>query len=346
MVDFFYFKSTIKLTFFVIFCHFWTKKYLYIKNKNIMGKITKTFSIEEKLYDKFELMCKSKGINKSKIIQDAIKTFIGQNYEINKKLSYKLKYDENSEAIHIIDKDLDFFILDNGNKINIFDFEILYEEFDDCVSNVLNNLKNETKNETETETENENENENEVDPNILNTTVFNLNDLKKAVLNVDENENIIVNNSDELLVRLIEKRKELKNTYILTDPKDLNKLKEIFAYIIDDNFDLKYKNTLEIYMPLKYQTNIDLISAFRSLTNIYTMFDIESISKMEKLKVDIKNCILAHRFNNPAPNDNVKLRFDDPFYIFVLPSSEFICDDIRNYIKTFGIKDEYILLKN
>ena len=306
-----------------------------------MGKITKTFSIEEKLYDKFELVCKSKGINKSKIIQDAIKTFIGQNYEINKKLSYKLKYDENSEAIHIIDKDLDFFILDNGNKINIFDFEILYEEFDDYVSNVLNNLKNETKNENETESV-------VVDPNILNTTIFNLNDLKKAVLNVDENENenenIIV--PDELLIRLIEKRKELKNTYVLTDTNDLNKLKEIFAYIIDDNFDLKYKNTLEIYIPLKYQTNIDLISAFRSLTNIYTMFDIESISKMEKLKVDIKNCILAHRFNNPAPNDNVKLRFDDPFYIFVLPSSEFICDDIRNYIKTFGIKDEYILLKN
>ena len=38
MVDFFYFKSTIKLTFFVIFCHFWTKKYLYIKIKTLWEK--------------------------------------------------------------------------------------------------------------------------------------------------------------------------------------------------------------------------------------------------------------------------------------------------------------------
>jgi hypothetical protein len=316
---------------------FLDKKVFIYKNKNIMGKITKTFSIEEKLYDKFELVCKSKGINKSKILQDAIKTFIGQNYEINKKLSYKLKYDENSEPTHIIDKDLDFFILDNGNKINIFDFEILYEEFDDYVSNVLNNLKNETETETESVV---------VDPNILNTTVFNIDDLKKMVSNVNENENENIDNSDELLVRLIEKRKELKNTYVLTDTNDLNKLKEIFAYIINDNFDLKYKNTLEIYIPLKYQTNIDLISVFRSLTNIYTMFDIESISKIERIKEDIKICMLAHTFNNPAPNNNVKLRFDDPFYIFTLPSDEYICDDIKNYIKTFGIKEEYILLKN
>lgn len=315
-----------------------------------MGKITRTFSIEEKLYDKFELMCKSKGINKSKILQDAIKNFIGQNYEINKKLSYKLKYNENSEPIHIIDKDLDFFILDNGNKINIFDFEILYEEFDDYVSKVLNELQN--KNNIENENENETENV-EVDPNILNSTVFNLNDLKKSVLNVDEN--ITVDNDDELLVRLIEKRKDLKSTFVLTNTDHLNELKNIFTYIIDDNFDLKYENNLEIYIPLKYQSNINLISVFKSLTNNYTMFDIDGISKMEKIKEDIKICILAYKFieqgtclinNNSATNNNIKLIFDDPFYIFMLPSSEYICDDIRNYIKTFGIKDEYIILKN
>lgn len=305
-----------------------------------MGKITRTFSIEEKLYDKFELMCKSKGINKSKILQDAIKNFIGQNYEINKKLSYKLKYDENSEPIHIIDKDLDFFILDNGNKINIFDFEILYEEFDDYVSKVLNELQNKNNIENENETENV-----EVDPNILNSTVFNLNDLKKSVLNVDEN--ITVDNDDELLVRLIEKRKDLKSTFVLTNTDHLNELKNIFTYIIDDNFDLKYENNLEIYIPLKYQSNINLISVFKSLTNNYTMFDIDGISKMEKIKEDIKICILAYKFNNnSATNNNIKLIFDDPFYIFMLPSSEYICDDIRNYIKTFGIKDEYIILKN
>ncbi len=306
-----------------------------------MGKITKTFSIEKKLYDKFELMCKSKGINKSKILQDAIKKFIGQNYEINKKISYKLKYDENSEPIHIIDKELDFFILDNGNKINIFDFEILYEEFDDYVNTVLNNLKNE--NDTENDTESDTESDT-VDPNILNSTVLNIDDLKKAVSNIDEN--ISVDTADKLLVRLIEKRKDLRNTFILTDTNDLNRLKDIFTYIIDDNFGLKYENKLEIYIPLKYQTNINLISVFRSLTNNYTMFDIKSISKIEKLKEDIRNCILAHRLNNSIPNNDVKFIFDDPFYIFVLPSSEYICDDIKNYIKTFGIKDEYILLKN
>ena len=102
------------------------------------NNVSKTFSIEPKIYEKFEQICDSKRVNKSKVLQDAIKNFIGENYDINKDMFYKLRHIENSEIVKIQSKDKDFIILSNGNKMNIFDFEMLYEEEDLGVKKVLN----------------------------------------------------------------------------------------------------------------------------------------------------------------------------------------------------------------
>ena len=99
---------------------------------------TKTFSIDQKIYEKFEQICDSKRINKSKVLQDAVKNFIGENYDINKDMFYKLRYISNPEIVKIESKDRDFIILSNGNKMNIFDFEMLYEEEDLGVAKVMN----------------------------------------------------------------------------------------------------------------------------------------------------------------------------------------------------------------
>jgi len=108
-----------------------------------MAKISRTFSIESKVYDKFEDICKSKNINKSVVIQDAIKNFIGENYDIDLDADYKLKYGDSKEIVKIINKENEFILLSNGNKMNVFDFEMLYEEEDQGVKQVLRDLQSE-----------------------------------------------------------------------------------------------------------------------------------------------------------------------------------------------------------
>jgi len=108
-----------------------------------MAKISRTFSIESKVYDKFEDICKSKNINKSVVIQDAIKNFIGENYDIDLDADYKLKYGDSKEIVKIINKESEFILLSNGNKMNVFDFEMLYEEEDQGVKQVLRDLQSE-----------------------------------------------------------------------------------------------------------------------------------------------------------------------------------------------------------
>ncbi len=109
----------------------------------MMAKISRTFSIDHKIYEKFEDICKSKNINKSKVIQDSIKNFIGENYDIDFNTDYKLKFGDNTEIVKITKKESEFVLLSNGNKMNIFDFEMLYEEEDQGVKQVLKDLQSE-----------------------------------------------------------------------------------------------------------------------------------------------------------------------------------------------------------
>ena len=45
------------------------------------NKITKTYSISDKLYEEFEIITKEKNINKSRLIESWIKEFIKMNKE-------------------------------------------------------------------------------------------------------------------------------------------------------------------------------------------------------------------------------------------------------------------------
>ena len=108
-----------------------------------MANISRTFSVSDKLYEKFETICKSKGIKKSIILQEAIKNYIGENYIIDTNIHYKLKHISDSDLVKILRKEKDFIILDNGNKMNIFDFEALYVEEDLGVKGVLEYFESE-----------------------------------------------------------------------------------------------------------------------------------------------------------------------------------------------------------
>jgi len=95
----------------------------------MMAKISRTFSIDHKIYEKFEDICKSKNINKSKVIQDSIKNFIGENYDIDFNTDYKLKFGDNTEIVKITKKESEFVLLSNGNKMNIFDYYYISDFF-------------------------------------------------------------------------------------------------------------------------------------------------------------------------------------------------------------------------
>ncbi len=198
-----------------------------------MAKISKTFSVEEKIYEKFESICELKSINKSNIIQKAITEFIGKNYDINKDKLYKMRYGDISDIVKIESNENEFITLSNGNRFNIFDFEMLYEEYDSVVENVLSELglskddvdivdpdmmdkkvlglnPNDVK--TLFDKIDTNYMDGVVNPDILNKTVLGLNpdDIKKLFQNVDtstlkEKEEIVrdileKNDNDETIV--------------------------------------------------------------------------------------------------------------------------------------------------
>lgn len=55
---------------------------------------------------------------------------------------YQLKSDIDSDPVRIINRENNFIILDNGNKIHVLDFEKLFEGVDPTVRNVLERLEN------------------------------------------------------------------------------------------------------------------------------------------------------------------------------------------------------------
>jgi len=97
-----------------------------------MGKITRTFSIESDMFSKFEDICKNKELNKSKVLQDCIKSFVIDNFEIKNK-SFQLKDDDSYEPVTILSKEDNMFHLSDGNILNIVTFEKIYEEIDSFV---------------------------------------------------------------------------------------------------------------------------------------------------------------------------------------------------------------------
>jgi len=114
-----------------------------------MGTIRKTFSIDEKIHERFEKICIEKDMNYDQVFKECINKFIIENFYIDENLKYIIKNDPDYDMISIQKKDGDKVYLSNGNVINIFDFEKMYERIEKEVSNTLNYFEKEKKKEKE-----------------------------------------------------------------------------------------------------------------------------------------------------------------------------------------------------
>jgi len=204
----------------------------------MMGNnVSKTFSVDQKMFEKFEQICDTKRINKSKVIQDAIKDFIGENYDINKDIFYKLKYFEGSDLVKVVNKEKDFIILSNGNKMNIFDFEMMYEEEDLGVKQALRFL-NSDKGVDDVE---------QVDPDFLNNSFMNEESIKNIVDQVDI-KHVLINETKKIRENDKVFDEELTATEDFFKPVlNGDKIKEFFDNIdtkniinVDPNDNVKY----------------------------------------------------------------------------------------------------------
>lgn len=95
----------------------------------MMAKITKTFSVDTDIFEKFEKVSKKKNLNKSSFMENKIREFVNESIEVDTQNDYYyIHKGEDSEYIRIISKDLDdnkelFVILSDGNRIKFEDFE-------------------------------------------------------------------------------------------------------------------------------------------------------------------------------------------------------------------------------
>lgn len=101
-------------------------------------KVTKTYSIESKLFDKFDDICKKKNLNRSQWMEDKIKDFVAKEMIIDPKSYYKLRFDTEDNYLTVVEKKDNFITMSNGNRIDVFDFEKMYEEVDPFVTSVVN----------------------------------------------------------------------------------------------------------------------------------------------------------------------------------------------------------------
>jgi metal-responsive CopG/Arc/MetJ family transcriptional regulator len=86
-----------------------------------MSKITKTYSIDQKIYETFNQITEQKNINKSSFIEKCINNYINENKSVEFGNMYKSKYDENYR-VSISSEDNNFYYLSNGSRIekNLF----------------------------------------------------------------------------------------------------------------------------------------------------------------------------------------------------------------------------------
>ena len=156
-------------------------------------KTTKTFSIEEDIYEKFEDICKFKGMNKSNIIQKSIKQFIVDNYEIDKNINYRIKGDKNDDILQIINKEDNYIILSNGNKIDIYTFEKIYERANIDVENVLKQINKNINHDADVDV---------IDPDFLNKPSINIQNAKNIIENIDIKKNLESEAKGELKTKI------------------------------------------------------------------------------------------------------------------------------------------------
>jgi hypothetical protein len=104
-----------------------------------MAKITKTYSVDQKIFEAFDNIAEEKNINKSSFIENCINKFVDDNNMgfVDKK--YVLKTNSNY-VVTIKRKDDTFYYLNDGSKIPIILFMQMYKETDKMESNEINSV--------------------------------------------------------------------------------------------------------------------------------------------------------------------------------------------------------------
>ena len=94
-----------------------------------MAKITKTYSVDQKIYEAFDNITDEKNINKSSFIENCINKFLNENDSGFIDKVYVLKTNPSYSAV-IRRKDDTFYYLNDGSKIPIILFMQMYKEVD------------------------------------------------------------------------------------------------------------------------------------------------------------------------------------------------------------------------
>ena len=92
-------------------------------------KTTKTYSIEESIYNAFDSLTTEKNINKSSFLEDSIKKFLKDNDMDYIDKLYSLK-GNSDHIVTVISKDSTFYFLDDGSKIPVILFMQIFKECD------------------------------------------------------------------------------------------------------------------------------------------------------------------------------------------------------------------------
>lgn len=92
-----------------------------------MAKITKTYSVDQKIYEAFEQVAEEKNINKSSFIEGCINKYLDENDRGFIDKVYVLKTDT-SYSVTIKRQDDTFYYLNDGSKIPIILFMQMYRE--------------------------------------------------------------------------------------------------------------------------------------------------------------------------------------------------------------------------
>jgi len=103
--------------------------FLYIEEKEKFMKVTKTYSIDESIYNVFDQLTTQKNINKSSFIEDHIKKFVVDNGFGYIDKIYCLRSDLN-HTVTVVSQDNIYYQLSDGSKISKILFMQIFRELE------------------------------------------------------------------------------------------------------------------------------------------------------------------------------------------------------------------------
>lgn len=95
-----------------------------------MPKITKTYSVDQRIYEAFDQVADENNINKSSFIEGCINKYVNENKREFVNKVYVLKTDPEYSTT-IISRDDTFYFLKDGSKIPIILFMQMYKEIEE-----------------------------------------------------------------------------------------------------------------------------------------------------------------------------------------------------------------------